>query len=756
MWPFKNMSNSELPINPYITGDVVGNTSAFVGREDLLQDIRNVLQHSQRNAIVLYGQRRIGKTSILIELEAKLKDEGYLPIYFTLEDKGKFPLEKVIQELANKISDKLNAQSQLALEDILSNWQSSQKLVILFDEFEAFAGNEPDERQASETFFPYWRDIISKVNKTRLNFVFTIGRQVEDLNQKAMSLLKAISSKKVSLFDLDATVRLIKLSDSKENKTLKWDEKAIKAVWTQTGGHPYMTQILCSCIWETLCIPYPRIKPTVRVTDVNEELLLRVLETGKNAFQWLWEGLPATERLVTSILASTGNKPITAQSLELLLKDNGVKIANPDQQQTTIVLQDWDIIEPVGKDKDKFRFRVELFRRWIAQNKLLPKVQLELESSEYQAHNFYQAGYQLLVIDKLDLAIENLEKAIKLNPNHVSATSLLIDIYLGKGNWEKAWKTAKALSLLRPKDARPLLTESLEGLIADQDEETQLRYYEETLEIDPEHTYIKEKWQNILKQKGDEAYETGKLEQALKIYQKAELSDKIAMVEGDIAYKAGYLEKALEAYQKAELGDKIAMVEGYIAYKTGDLEKALEAYQKAGLNDKVTFIEQIIKHGIEMITIPKDGIKIAYDFQISKCPITISQYKKYRKSKGYSEDIRDNENREDDNSIINISYIDSDGGEFYPDIYHYLEWLKQEDQIEYRLPTKEEWFYAKENGLIETVSDLYEWTSSSFNDNNEILELVSVNLEDDWSYLDTIKDNSTFRIIKKLGNFSSE
>lgn len=716
------MNNQKL-LNPYIIGNSVGNSAAFVGREDLLQDVRNVLQHSQQNAIVLYGQRRIGKTSILRELEAKLKNEGYLPIFFDLQDKGTVSLEQVNQELSNKISDSLNVQSQQALEDILYNWQSSKKLVILFDEFEAFAGNELKERQASETFFPYWRDILSKVDKAKLNFVFTLGRKVEELNQQAMSLLKDIPSKKVSLFNKEATVKLINLSDSTDNETLKWHDEAINAIWTQTGGHPLFTQILCYCIWHYLYDNNPFRKPRVKLKDVNANLD-KAIETGENQFHWLWDGLPATEKLVTSILASIKNNLITAQELEQLLKDNGLRIRKDEQQRATEVLKEWDVIEPIAENK--CRFRVELFRSWIAKYKPLSKVQQELDSSENKADNFYQAGNKLLVTDQLDLAIDNLEKAIKLNPNHIDGNTLLIDTYLRKQNWEKAWKTGKALSLLRPKKARPFLSKSLEGLIIDQDEETQLRYYEETLKIDPEHTDVKQKWQNILKEQGDEAYNSGDLEKALYTYKKAGLNDKIPMVEGDIAYNAG------------------------------DLEKALEAYQKAGLNDKVTLIKQIIKHGIEMITIPKDGIKIAYDFQISKCPITISQYQKFRNSKGYSEDIRDNENREDNNSIINIRYIDSDGGEFYPDIYHYLEWLKQEYQTEYRLPTKEEWFYAKENGLIETVSDLYEWTSSSFNDNNEILELVSVNLEDDWSYLDTIKDNSTFRIIKKLGNFSSE
>ena len=108
------------------------------------------------------------------------------------------------------------------------------------------------------------------------------------------------------------------------------------------------------------------------------------------------------------------------------------------------------------------------------------------------------------------------------------------------------------------------------------------------------------------------------------------------------------------------------------------------------------------------------------------------------------------EDRKDDEFIINLTYLDSNCGEFYPDIHHYLQWLKNEYQMECRLPTKEEWLYAKENGYIETVPDLYEWTSSIFNENTEALELVSVTFEDDWCYKDVPKDKATFRIVKEI------
>lgn len=58
------------PINPYVAGNPVGDSPAFIGRADVLREVVRVLRRPppSGNAIVLYGQRRIGKTSIVQHL----------------------------------------------------------------------------------------------------------------------------------------------------------------------------------------------------------------------------------------------------------------------------------------------------------------------------------------------------------------------------------------------------------------------------------------------------------------------------------------------------------------------------------------------------------------------------------------------------------------------------------------------------------------------------------------------------------------
>lgn len=81
-----------MKINPYIAGNPVGFGEAFIGRTDVLREVLRVVRNPHRNALVLYGQRRIGKTSILQHLSRRLPHEGlYHPVYFDLQDKATWP-----------------------------------------------------------------------------------------------------------------------------------------------------------------------------------------------------------------------------------------------------------------------------------------------------------------------------------------------------------------------------------------------------------------------------------------------------------------------------------------------------------------------------------------------------------------------------------------------------------------------------------------------------------------------------------------
>jgi hypothetical protein len=76
--------------DPYIVGDVVEEPEKFYGREEALAALLRALEAG--NHVALYGERRIGKTSLLYQLAHRLREMGdtsgaylYLPVFLNLQ-----------------------------------------------------------------------------------------------------------------------------------------------------------------------------------------------------------------------------------------------------------------------------------------------------------------------------------------------------------------------------------------------------------------------------------------------------------------------------------------------------------------------------------------------------------------------------------------------------------------------------------------------------------------------------------------------
>ena len=81
--------NNPLIVNPYIAGSPVKDATMFFGREDVYAWLRQHLHGAyQDNIIVLYGERRSGKTSILYQMKEGLGDDRDIPVLLDLQGMG--------------------------------------------------------------------------------------------------------------------------------------------------------------------------------------------------------------------------------------------------------------------------------------------------------------------------------------------------------------------------------------------------------------------------------------------------------------------------------------------------------------------------------------------------------------------------------------------------------------------------------------------------------------------------------------------
>jgi len=567
------------PVNPYVAGNPVGDSPAFVGRVDVVREVVRVLRRPQDNAIVLYGQRRIGKTSILQHLAAQLPREGpSQPVYFDLQDKADWRLDRVLRELARTIAHVLgqpdpdlgdNLETAFRdewLPDILDDLPDDCSLALLFDEFDVLA--DPQKEQAAAAFFPYLRRLLAS-DPGRLQFVFVIGRNVDDLDNIALSLFKGTPYQRVSLLSREDTADLVRLSEN--NGTLTWPDEAIERVWHLTNGHPFLTQQLCSFVWENAYHEEPDEEAggllTVGPVDV-EDAVLEALEASRNTLEWLWAGLPPAERVVASALAEAGPGPITPEDLEHLLRESGVRVVIRELQNAPQLLQDWDLIKPAG---DGYCFRVELLRRWIAKYKPLHRVQEELDYVEPVAEDFYQAGSKLYYSGQLDQAVAPLRQAIELNPNHVRANQLLADILLSQGQPGETRQLLERLYEYQPAAARHRLVQALLAQAqATAVNDEKLALYSRVLELDPAQPEATAGRQRVLEAKAQTYKRAEEWAEAVSVYKRllAQPHDE----EGEVVWR-----EALEQCQEEEELARF-FVDGVAALEQGDWNRAQRAF----------------------------------------------------------------------------------------------------------------------------------------------------------------------------------
>lgn len=337
-----------MKFNPYIAGNPIRGQFGFYGREDVFREVTRVLNHPKENAIVLFGQRRIGKTSILLQLKESLTDTGeFVAVYFDLMDKASKDLPDVLNELAQKISEETNVavNSSTDFDENGSYFRETflpqvteaigdKKLVLLFDEFDVLDTRQQD--QAGQRFFPYLRSWMMDIESVQ--FVFVIGRRPEELSIDTLATFKNIKSAAVALLDLNSTEEIIRQSE--KNESLYWNENSIKRVWYWTNGHPYLTQLLCSVVWENLYETEPIQVPTASKQDVDK-MVNAAMQQGRNAFQWIWDGLPPAERVVMSAMAEAGDVTISHDELIRILRNSGVRLIVRELELAPETLVNW-------------------------------------------------------------------------------------------------------------------------------------------------------------------------------------------------------------------------------------------------------------------------------------------------------------------------------------------------------------------------------------------------------------------------------
>lgn len=401
----KREVNAEFQLvdNPYTSGMPIQQSDSFFGRSREVLNVIADLAGSARQNVVVRGPRRSGKTSLLLMVDAILKNaenarehfhvpqawepslNDMTPVFVDLLRLGP-PTQRVesvdffrhllstlgmklgwdvaaINKLLRHFDDLrghvLSTRVSSCLELVKQSLRPELQVVILLDEFDLVSEDD--------AVLNLLRPIIAEEQQWLKWVICTttaLFKQALAKNSPFFNIFGIIQLKEL---DRDTAKRLIK--ELSERVGLEFDDEAVNEIYSYTSGHPYFIQILCrEIVSEVNHLQFKYVS-----YDVAAQVIKRVISLdGATDFhcRYLWQTATGVGQLILAIL-SRAREPMSQEQLNSQVKEALSGLGEAARAWGSVHFNEalrWlrEITEAITSDDfGRFKFSRELFAEWF-------------------------------------------------------------------------------------------------------------------------------------------------------------------------------------------------------------------------------------------------------------------------------------------------------------------------------------------------------------------------------------------------------
>lgn len=271
--------------NPYVIGvPLTDQQEIFVGRTDISGRIEQLLLDRRRPPLLLYGQRRMGKTSLLNNL-GRLLPSTIVPLFVDLQGPATRASDHAgfLYNMARGMVDSAQRQRGLSLRPLtreqladdpftqFDEWLDSveqsvgqRTLLLALDEFESLHDALRKGRFAEESVLGMLRHLIQ--HRPRFKVLLAGSHTLETFQEWASYL---INVQVVRIGYLQEAEALQLIERPVQGFALKVDAAATQRILTLTKGHPFLVQLLCAELVALKNEQAPTQRRLAQLEDVN-------------------------------------------------------------------------------------------------------------------------------------------------------------------------------------------------------------------------------------------------------------------------------------------------------------------------------------------------------------------------------------------------------------------------------------------------------------------------------------------------------
>lgn len=364
--------------NPYVIGvPLSAEQEVFVGRVDITRRIETLLLDRRRPPLLLYGQRRMGKTSLLNNL-SRLLPNRILPVFIDLQGHVSYTndLAGFFYNIARSMARSAEQQRGVvipffqrerfadeplsAFEEWLDDLEDaarragSDTILLALDEFETLAEVLVAGGLSEAAVLGSLRHLIQ--HRPRFKVLLAGSHTLQEFHRWSGYFINAQIVHIGSLRDEEAR-RLIERPI--KGFSLRYEPPAVRRVLELTTAHPFLVQLLCGELVALKNEQQPEVRQLATVGDVESAVpgalevgsmffadirYNQVTESGANLLIWMAARGEGARVPGPEMRAYLPDEPTSRDTLELLIRR-----------------------ELIVELPDGYGFTVELIRRWFAQ-----------------------------------------------------------------------------------------------------------------------------------------------------------------------------------------------------------------------------------------------------------------------------------------------------------------------------------------------------------------------------------------------------
>jgi hypothetical protein len=369
----KRRSRAQVIANPYVAGMPVRDASRFFGRSDVIEKIRSAFKGGLKSCMV-YGARRCGKTSILLQIENGMLGQDFVPVYVDMQGFAGVTTNMFLRGLVgNAISAVTQAgfsvdisplpapeasNLRLAVQDALNKVLQSVngKVLFLIDECEVLL----DYIKEDPSLALQLQHLVEV--EPNICFVFSASHAIETVGKSSsLPLLDTAKYLKITFLSREAALDLV---IKPAQGIIQYGIGIPERIVDLTAGHPFYTQLLCQSLFDSAGAA----GGTVTDNMLDNAIAAFLREPSPHVIL-SWNSLKHEEKVAGSTLAMLDKPANPTDIIAVLKKENYPSLPDRAEVRTALTeLCDIGWVEEKAAE-GTYRFTMELVRRWVAANR---------------------------------------------------------------------------------------------------------------------------------------------------------------------------------------------------------------------------------------------------------------------------------------------------------------------------------------------------------------------------------------------------